>query len=76
MNYLVHLILELKITTMKSISKIMLGVFAFLLFFLTDIFAQERDTSEEFSPTIIVISTFHWNPDPDKDFSEWKKIEQ
>lgn len=60
---------------MKSI-KLSLEFFLFILVCSVNTFAQEETNDEEFSPAIIVVSTFHWNPDPNKDFSDWKKTEQ
>ncbi|MFD1096866.1 hypothetical protein [Salegentibacter chungangensis] len=38
--------------------------------------SQEESQQEEFKPVYLTVSTFHWNDDPDIDFSEWLDTEK
>lgn len=61
---------------MKTIKKLVLGVFAFTLLFTTKAIAQEEEkTEDEFTPIYLTITTAHWTADDDVDFSDWKATE-
>ena len=50
--------------------------FTAILVFLFFINVKAQEKTDEFVPAIIVISTFHLVNDSEKDFSDWKDIEQ
>lgn len=60
---------------MKKLNKAFL-IMVICAFFSTITFNAQNEQEEEFRPAIIVISTFHLVDDSEKDFTEWKDVEQ
>lgn len=60
---------------MKTYNNSIFTAFALFLLFAVNIIAQEK-TENEFVPAVIVISTFHLVDDSEKDFTDWKNVEQ
>lgn len=59
---------------MKTISRLSL-VLAFTLWLNVNTYAQDQEASDD-QPVFITMTTMHWNPDPDTDFSDWMNTEK
>lgn len=59
---------------MKTISRLWM-VLAFTLWLNLNTFAQEQAAPDNM-PVFITMTTMHWNPDPDTDFSDWMDTEK
>ena len=61
---------------MKSTAKLI--SFLLVFSFSMNVFSQEANESQEekFKPVYITMTTFHWNDDPETDFSDWLETEK
>ncbi len=59
---------------MKTISRICI-ILAFMLWIGVTAYGQDQAAAEE-QPVFITMTTMHWNPDPDTDFSDWMDTEK
>lgn len=61
---------------MKTIKKLLLEIFVFLLLFSSNfLFAQDKP-AEENKPVYITVTTAHRSSEPDVDFNDWLKTEK
>jgi len=60
---------------MKTLKKLLLGNFVFLLMLSSNLFAQDKP-AEENKPVYITVTTAHRSADSDVDFSDWLKTEK
>ncbi|AVR44259.1 hypothetical protein C7S20_02715 [Christiangramia fulva] len=59
---------------MKTIEKLLIAL-ALTLWINVNTFAQDQAATDD-GPVFVTMTTMHWNPDPETDFSDWLKTEK
>ena len=60
---------------MKKLNQLLIGLTVCFFLYTATAFTQNK-AEESSKPMYIVITTAHWNSNPDTDFSDWKKTEE
>ena len=61
---------------MKTIKKLLLEIFVFLLLFSSDLLFSQDKPEEKNKPVYITVTTAHRSANPDVDFTDWLKTEK